>query len=119
MMQLHNGFEYNNESSAGYAIRLDDSGLRVWHDHIPRKTAVVEAIDYLYGPGKILENIILALLVLIEASGKNKEKVKSFCSLYDLSEHFLKKMKSYKLQFLHITCLFRKDIPGWYWKYCT
>ena len=43
------------------------------HSLIPRKTAVEEVIDYLYSPGKILENMILAL---IEASGKNKEKVK-------------------------------------------
>jgi hypothetical protein len=71
-LQLHNGFEYNNKSKTGYPIRLDDSGLIVWHDHIPRKSSVGEVIDHLYRPNKILENMMLAL---IQAAEKNKEKV--------------------------------------------
>jgi hypothetical protein len=72
-LQLTSWFRSNKESSTGYPIQLDDSGLSICHGDTARKIHVGDVFDHLYTPTKILENTILAL---IEASEKNKNKVK-------------------------------------------
>ena len=72
-LRLHDISEYDSESSVGSPVLLDVFGLTLLTNHSPQIVSVAHVLNDLYNPGKILENVILALT---QASEKNREKVR-------------------------------------------